>query len=148
MRIGQLILLAGVVLFGLYVTRLRSRLTDRLAYLLLAVIGTALVINPEWSNRLAHLAGIGRGADLVFYLFIIFSLFYFVATSANRRRHERDLTTVVRTLALQTPIVGDPRATTAGGSASDVRGAAPDDGAAPSRRGNDPDVTEAAREQP
>jgi hypothetical protein len=107
MGIAQLILLAGIVIFGVYATRLRSRLSDRLAYLVLALAGIVLVLRPEWSNQLAHRVGIGRGADLVFYLFIVFSLFFFVSSAANRRRIERDLTLVVRALALQTPTVVD-----------------------------------------
>lgn len=44
----------------------------------------------------------GRGADLVFYLFVLFCLFRFVGIAGDQRRLDDQLTTVVRELALLT----------------------------------------------
>jgi hypothetical protein len=77
--------------------------TDRLAYLLLAGGGIALVLNPELTNRAAAAVGIGRGADLVFYFFIVFCLFHFATTASTLRRLQRDLATIAREVALNTP---------------------------------------------
>lgn len=143
MGIGQLILLGGVVIFAVYATRLRSRLTDHLAYLVLAFTALVLVIRPEWSTRLAQLVGIGRGADLVFYVFIVFSLFSFVAAAANRRRLERDLTSVVRVLALHDPRMGDSSGNGSTESSEALTQGSSED-VAPSPTGREPKVTQAS----
>ena len=99
--IGQLILLALALAFGVYVFLLRSPFSDRIAMLILAVVGVVLIVRPALSTDFAHLIGIGRGTDLVFYLFIVFCLFRFVSTSAAARRQEQRLAEVVRELALR-----------------------------------------------
>ena len=86
MRLGQLILLAGVIRFAVYTTRVRSSLSDRLVYVVLIAAGIPLVLYPDWSTRVAHLVGIGRGADLVIYLFIMFSLFFFASSASALRK--------------------------------------------------------------
>ena len=106
MRLGQLILLAGVIGFAVYTTRVRSTLSDRLIYVVLIAAGIPLVLYPDWSTRVAHLVGIGRGADLVIYLFIMFSLFFFVSSASAFRTIERELTVVVRTIAINNAAVG------------------------------------------
>jgi hypothetical protein len=101
---SQVVLLALIILFAAYVFRLRTTSTDRVAYLLLAVAGGALVLRPEWSNQVAHRLGIGRGADLLFYFFIVFCLFHFATTAATLRRLQRDLTTLASELARANPV--------------------------------------------
>lgn len=100
MRIGQIVFLLAGLAFAIYATRLRSTVTDRLVYLLLAGAGCALVLYPDWSTGIAHRLGIGRGVDLVIYLFIVFSLFHYASGAAKARQTERAITTIVRRLAL------------------------------------------------
>ncbi len=92
-----LLLLAG---FAGYLLRLRSLARVRLAYLALALLGGVLILRPEMTSRLSAMLGIGRGADLMFYFFIIFALFHFASTAASLRQLERDVTTLTRSLAL------------------------------------------------
>lgn len=113
---SQFALLALLGLFVLYTVRLRSTALDRLLYLSLAVVGVALILHPEWTTDLATLLGVGRGADLMFYFFIVFCLFHFATTAATIRRMQRDLTTLAQRLALRdageglTGPSGDPAA--------------------------------------
>lgn len=100
MRIGQVVFLTAAVAFAIYATRLRSTLTDRLIYLLLAGAGFMLVLYPDWSTGIAHRMGIGRGVDLVIYLFIVFSLFHYASGAAKARQMERAITAIVRRLAI------------------------------------------------
>lgn len=100
MRIGQIVFLLAGLAFAVYATRLRSTVTDRLVYLLLAGSGCVLVLYPDWSTEIAHRVGIGRGVDLVIYLFIVFSLFHYASGAAKARQTERAITAVVRRLAL------------------------------------------------
>ena len=103
MRPSQIVLLVLLVLFAVYIFRLRSTAGDRITYLGLAGIGVALILDPEFTNRIAARLGIGRGADLMFYFFIIFALFHFATTAATIRRMQRELTRMAQTLALATP---------------------------------------------
>jgi hypothetical protein len=105
-QLSQVLLIGALILFILYIYRLRTDFLDRLVYLVCAVIGIVLVIDPQLSSRLANLLGIGRGADLLFYLFIIASLFYAVATRSRLRRMELQITQLVRQNALDHPIEG------------------------------------------
>jgi hypothetical protein len=100
MRIGQIVFLLAGLAFAVYATRLRSTVTDRLVYLLLAGAGCVLVLYPDWSTGIAHRVGIGRGVDLVIYLFIVFSLFHYASGAAKARQTERAITGIVRRLAL------------------------------------------------
>jgi len=101
MRGSQIALLALLLLFAMYIVRLRSTAMDRLTYLGLALAGAVLILYPEWTNTLAKALGIGRGADLMFYFFIVFCLFHFATTAAAMRRMQRELATLTQQLALR-----------------------------------------------
>ena len=101
MTTSQLVLLGLIGLFIVYVVRMRSASADRLMYLGLAALGIGLVLNPELTNRAAAALGIGRGADLMFYFFIVFCLFHFATTAATMRRMQRELATLSQQLALR-----------------------------------------------
>lgn len=69
MNLIQIVLIAFVLLSAYtYLTRLRSQLFDRLLILLTAMSAMVLIATPNLSNSLAHLFGVGRGADFIFYL--------------------------------------------------------------------------------
>ena len=61
-----LILFIGGIL--VYFLQFRSRLLDRLIALVFASASALLIFHPEFSNRIAHRIGVGRGVDLIFYL--------------------------------------------------------------------------------
>jgi hypothetical protein len=103
---SQVLLLGALALFIYYIFRLRSVLADRIIYLACALVGVVLVIFPDLASGVAHLLGIGRGADLLFYLFIIASLFYFVSLNAEIRRLKHQMTVLVRQQALEHPVEG------------------------------------------
>ena len=73
-----------------------------------ALMGAALwlaagiaIIEPELMTRLAKIVGIGRGADLVLYFFVIIFMilcFYFYNTC---QKLQSDISEIVRHLALQ-----------------------------------------------
>jgi hypothetical protein len=100
MTSSQFVLLGLIGLFIAYIVRMRSAAADRLMYLGLAALGIGLVLNPELTNQAAAALGIGRGADLMFYFFIVFCLFHFAATAATLRRLQHDLGELTRALAL------------------------------------------------
>ncbi len=105
-HLGQIVLLVGLALFILYVIKIRKLVFDRIIFIIGAVIGILLVFFPNVSTIIANWMGIGRGADLVFYLFIIVSLFYFVSVNAEVRNLQKQVTELTRTQALANPILG------------------------------------------
>ncbi len=100
---SQIVLIVLMGLYALYIVRLRSTAGDRLIYLSLAFVGGVLVLRPDWSNQLAARLSIGRGADLMLYFFVVFSLFHFATTAATIRRLQRDVGTLSRALAIGSP---------------------------------------------
>ena len=106
-QVSQVLLVAALVLFVIYIFRLRTAFLDRLVYIACAVVGAVFVIDPPFSTQIANLLGIGRGADLLFYLFIITSLFYAVETRSRLRRMEQQLTKLVRQNAIDHPLEGE-----------------------------------------
>jgi len=105
-QVSQVLLIAALVLFVVYIYRLRTAFLDRLVYIACAVVGVIFVIDPPFSTQIANLLGIGRGADLLFYLFIIASLFYVVETRSRLRRMEQQITRLVRQIAIDHPVEG------------------------------------------
>ena len=95
-----------VVLLGLvlYAFRARSLVVDRLMYLALAASGAVVVMNPQVATRVANALGIGRGADLLLYLLVVFSLFNTLSTGSQLARLERKLTAVARAVATAHPL--------------------------------------------
>jgi hypothetical protein len=104
----QIFLLMAVAIFAVYSLRFRSDLADRLVFALLVCAGVVLLIVPDLSTTIANGLGVGRGADLVFYLFVIFSLFRFVGLSSQLSDVERRLATIIRTMALDRGRSGGP----------------------------------------
>ncbi len=99
----------------LYFAAFRSRLWDRLLVLLLAVAGTYLILDPDQSTLIAHKLGVGRGADLVFYIAIVGMGFVELLLFSQVRQLEDRLTRLTRaTATIQTPSPhsGDPASET------------------------------------
>lgn len=104
---SQVLLIALLAGLALYLFRLRTTPRDRLLYVVMVGVGVPLVLFPDASNVAAHSVGVGRGADLVFYLFIMFSLFHFATTASRIRQLERNLASLVRDRALDRPLPPD-----------------------------------------
>ncbi len=91
------ILTLGVVL---YFRKLRSKLWDRIIVVVLFAAAMIFVLNPTLANRLAAVAGVGRGADLFFYVTIPGLAFALMLLLSRVRELERRSTLLVRELAL------------------------------------------------
>lgn len=99
-------MIGALALFIVYLFRARSVFFDRLIYLIGAIIGMVLVIDPNLATRIANLVGVGRGVDLLLYLFIVVSLFYTAAKNSEIKRLKRQLTSLAREQAIAHPIQG------------------------------------------
>ncbi|MGA8033086.1 MAG: DUF2304 domain-containing protein [Casimicrobiaceae bacterium] len=98
----QVLLISGLALCLVYafLQRRKSRLvSSSLATVSLA--GIYFVLEPDRANELAHLAGVGRGADLVFYCWVVISLVVSVNLQFKIMALRGDITELARALALQ-----------------------------------------------
>ncbi|MEO7922189.1 MAG: DUF2304 domain-containing protein [Chitinophagaceae bacterium] len=93
----QALLISGVLIIFLYYTfRLRSALLDMLVLVLFTGLAIFFILFPEYTNKIAVKLGVGRGADLLFYICILLFLFIVLKLFARIRRLERTLTELVR----------------------------------------------------
>lgn len=116
---SQILLILALLVFILYVFRLRTLFLDRLVILLITACGIVLVINPDLASRIANLFGIGRGADLLLYLFVIAGLFFAVGMSSEHKRLQRQITELVRHIAISN---ASDASTSPGASLEDASG--------------------------
>ena len=96
----QILLIGGVVtIFLYYGFRLRNALIDLLALIVFAGFAVFFILFPDYTNTIARKLGVGRGADLLFYLCILLFIFIIVKLFARIRRLEKMLTDHVRQTA-------------------------------------------------
>ena len=92
--------LGSILLLVLYATFLRSTLRDRALAILLFVTAVVAILFPDLTTRLANILGVGRGTDLLIYIFVLGAVFAFIVLNARIIRLEDHITELVRELAL------------------------------------------------
>lgn len=92
------ILLAGVALL-VSVGGSTSRLL-RAIVLSVAAIGVFMVWDPDRTHRIAEFFGVGRGADLILYLWVVITLALIVFLYLKLEQMSREMTKLARLIAL------------------------------------------------
>ena len=89
----------GVCLF--YVVSLgRSSPAIRASLFAIVIAGLVFVWFPDMTNRIAKLVGVGRGADLVMYVWIVVNLLLVLRLHLKLRDQSETLTKIARRIAL------------------------------------------------
>ena len=101
MELKQVVIALTLLAFVVYAVRVRSVVWDRVVLIALGTVGLVLALQPELANEMAHAVGVGRGADLLVHVFVLFSLFHIVHIGYRLRRLERQITQQVRSSALE-----------------------------------------------
>ena len=100
----QVILVIALIGIGAYLVRStpspRHLAIRRLLVLLALLAGVVMVVWPGLLSRLAEFVGIGRGADLLFYLAIVAGLIYVVNEYKRSVQLTRANTQLAREIAL------------------------------------------------
>lgn len=97
----QVVLIILLLLILAYtVSKLRSRKTDLLILGFMVVAGIALVLMPDYTIWLAKKLGVGRGADLIFYLSILAFWYVILRLYIRIRKLEQAVTAMVRQQSL------------------------------------------------
>lgn len=91
-----------ILLLILFFTLIQSRSNRILrAMMILSVLfGITLTWMPALSNEIANYMGVGRGADLIFYIWILISMLALVALYFTLNRQNKQITELARALAL------------------------------------------------
>ena len=101
MHIIQFLLFLGLVLIGIYVySKFKSSFTDLIIIFMFLLAGMVFVSFPSLTNRLANALGVGRGADMIFYLFMIIFIFIILKLYARIRRLEQKINAIIRDEAM------------------------------------------------
>jgi hypothetical protein len=95
-----ILIVALVILVMFYLSRLRSKLLDSVTVLLVFSCALILIIHPAFATRIAALVGVGRGADLVFYVTIPGLAFLILLLFSKLRDLSAKLTETIREQAL------------------------------------------------
>jgi len=105
----QLLLITMLLLLALIVVRY-MRAPRRARLIVLCVLGTGayLVWQPNHANLVAHLLGVGRGADLLLYLWIVLTFSVILLIYLKIVEMNQMLTEVARRLTLLNPIPPQP----------------------------------------
>ncbi|MCK5746576.1 MAG: DUF2304 domain-containing protein, partial [Oricola sp.] len=93
--------------------------------LLICVAGLYFVWRPDQLTEIAHLMGVGRGADLIIYSVAIVVLMSAISNNIQGRAQDEKITALVREIAIYNASSG----------ANEKRKSAPMDKAAPSGKG-------------
>lgn len=98
----QLILLTGVAFIALYfIIQLKKQLLDLGLLFVLIAAAIVFILWPESTNILAKKLGVGRGADLIFYVSILLFWFIVLKLYARLRRLEKTVTQFIREDAIK-----------------------------------------------
>jgi small membrane protein len=95
--------LLGVLIVVTAVATARSRVTPKigLGWIFLWISAAIAIAFPDLLVWLAQALGIGRGTDLVLYVFILAGFVAFFATYLRFRRLDEQMTTIVRHIAIE-----------------------------------------------
>ena len=85
-----------------FLQRKKSRLVST-ALTIVACAGIVLVLFPELTNKLAHWVGVGRGADLIFYCWLVISFIISVNLQFKILALQKNITDLTRELSLRQP---------------------------------------------
>lgn len=98
----QIVLLTGIAFISLYFfIRWKKRVLDILLLAFLILAAVVFVVWPDLTQNLAKFLGVGRGADLVFYISILIFWFVVLKLYSRVRSLEQKLTETIRKNAIE-----------------------------------------------
>lgn len=110
----KVILVVGIALVAVLAMRgprgARTLALRRIALMFFALLAVLTVLFPDILTAVADALGVGRGTDLLLYLFIVVVLAYMASTYLRFREVETQLTLLARRIALDevgaSPVAG------------------------------------------
>lgn len=97
MKLIQVILLLALVITLIsYFRWLRSAALDKMLIAVIVLAGMAFVIFPDTTTRVAVFLGVGRGADLLFYMAIVAFGYLILLLYSKIKKLESQLADLIR----------------------------------------------------
>lgn len=97
----QIVLLIGLIIVLIsYFRWFRSAAFDKILIALILCAGMCFVIFPDITTRIANLLGVGRGADLLFYIAIIAFSYTLLLLYSKTKALEKQIASLVRRQSL------------------------------------------------
>lgn len=101
---GILIFVLMLCLLYAFLQRQKSRLvTFGIAFA--SLLGSLFVLYPGLATSLANWLGVGRGADLILYFWIVISILLLMSLQFKILALQRVITEIARELSLRSPLV-------------------------------------------
>lgn len=101
MKLIQVILLLSLIIIIIsYFRWFRSAVFDKILIALIFFAGILFVIFPDFTTKISSFLGVGRGADLLFYLSIVSFSYLIMLLYSKIKKLENQLAELVRSQAL------------------------------------------------
>jgi small membrane protein len=84
-----------------YFRRFRQAAMNKIFIIIVLITGIIFFLYPELTNRTAHFLGIGRGADLIFYLAVLGFGYLSLILYSKIKKLEEQLAVIVRKHSLE-----------------------------------------------
>jgi hypothetical protein len=103
-------IIQGILICGLFLCLVYAYLQRRnsrwisIAISATSIAGVYFVLVPERTTEIARLLGVGRGADLILYCWIVISLIVSVSLQFKILNLQEAITELTRELALRAPL--------------------------------------------
>jgi hypothetical protein len=102
MKLIQIILLISlIIIFISYFRWFRSAVLDKILIAAIFFFGISFVIFPDFTTRISSFLGVGRGADLLFYMAIVSFSYLIMLLYSKIKKLEGQLAELVRSNALE-----------------------------------------------
>jgi hypothetical protein len=103
--IFRILLTLSLLGIGLYAVALRRRIAALgNTAAIVTLVAMVLVWKPDYATSIANAVGIGRGADLIFYCWVVISLVMILNLHFRIRSQTEQITDLVRQLTLDKPV--------------------------------------------
>jgi small membrane protein len=101
MKAIQFILIIGLILLG-YFTHKRLPQYKAVRYFIYLVLaaGIFVVLQPDTTTDLAHLVGVGRGTDLLLYIYMVTNTFIILLLYTKLRKVREQINILVQDQAI------------------------------------------------
>jgi hypothetical protein len=101
MKLIQVILLFSLIIIVIsYFRWFRSAVIDKILIAAIFLAGIIFVLFPDFTTKISSFLGVGRGADLLFYMAIVSFSYLIMLLYSKIRKLESQLTELVRRQAL------------------------------------------------
>lgn len=101
MKLIQIILLLALIIILIsYFRWFRSAVFDKILIAVIFLAGIIFVLFPDFTTKISSFLGVGRGADLLFYLAIVSFSYLIMLLYSKIKKLENQIAELVRSQAL------------------------------------------------